>query len=230
MLKSTTSPKNTGLQTLTSTTVPGKSVTPDISTQKVKKDFPLEVGNSWVYEYQGYSKDNRASWMVADTVIRREEQQGWVAALVQRDVTLVKGTPGPDFIEPPEAASFWYVLHGNQVFRQDGELNWKKVEQSWLELEFPLPNPHCWYPDPDLRSGTPQPGQVGCRKADTPVTSLKLEAGNFERCYTLLTSYRNGTEKLVFCAGVGFVQASFDHTGTPYGYQYNLSGYLLQGR
>lgn len=190
--------------------------------------FPLQVGNSWVYDYQAYSGDEKASWQVVDTIVETRQSGMLSAFTLQREVSLVQGMPSKEFINTPKAQTYWYILSGNAVYRQE-TLDWSTVENSGLELVWPFPAQGCWFPDPEQRSNLALPGRPGCRSADGPLT-LQLPAGSMDHCYHLMTPYNNGAILLDFCEQVGFVGGKFDHAGTAFGDSFQLTAYSLQNK
>jgi hypothetical protein len=213
--------------------LPGTTLTPvEALNQQMELVFPLQVANSWVYDYQGYSGDTKAGWQVIDTMLEERQQNGLLAIKVERSVTLTSGTPGKDFINPPQAADFWYVLDGTHIYRQD-ELDWSKMDGSWLELTWPFPQQGCWYPDPTQRSTQAASiGQPGCRSAGdaTAPVAIQTPSGLINGCYHLDTPYNDGPVRLDFCEQVGIVGGEFKHNGNPYGYEYTLLAYSLQNK
>lgn len=193
--------------------------------QQTLKEFPLGMANSWVYQYRAYSGDQNTIWQVADTVVDVRTHPPYIAAQIERQTTLLEGSP---VLQPrPSPGSFWYVIDGEAVYRVEGELVWDQVRLGSLELQFPLPGDQCWFTDPQQRAQSYDPNLPGCRKASGP-TSLKLPAGSFDRCYQLVTPFNNGSIRQSFCSGVGLVQEQFDHVGSPFGYALTLTAYAFQ--
>jgi hypothetical protein len=190
----------------------------------VLKDFPLGLANSWVYDYQAYDLDRKSTWQVADTVIDVQTHPPFVAAHIQRGVTLLDGPADLRSIAPD---SYWYILEGGLVYRIVGELDWSQVRNGSLEFVFPLPGERCWFPAVQQRSQPFNQDLPGCRRASGPV-NLQFPVGAFERCYQLATPFNNGSIKQTFCSGIGLVQEKFDHAGTPFGYQMTLIAYAFQ--
>ena len=193
-------------------------------TDLVLKDFPLGLANSWVYDYQAYEGDRKAAWQVADTVVEVQTHPPFVAAHIQRDVTLVSG---PADLKPVAPDSYWVVLEGGMVYRIVGDLDWGQVRNGSLEYIFPLPGESCWFQEAQQRSQPFNQDSPGCRRASGPV-SLTLPVGAFEHCYQLVTPWNTGSINQTFCSGVGLVQEKFDHAGTPFGYQMTLIAYAFQ--
>jgi hypothetical protein len=212
--------------TLTAEVTPNLAPVP-AGTLMALRDLPLRVGNAWVYDYQAYSGDQKAHWQVADTVIAVEEYSPYVAGQIDRVVTLISGSPGKDFIDPPVNMNWWMVLGDGKVFHQD-ILDWNKVEQSPLDLVLPLPgNTPCWFVDAGQRKNFPESGKPGCRSA-SPLKTVNMNSGTFIGCFDLVTPYNNGLTRTTFCPGIGFIAEKFDHQGTLYGYEYSMRAYVLQ--
>ena len=197
------------------------------ATRQTLLDFPLTTGNSWVYQHEGYSAGEQATWRIANTVEENNTHPPYYAARIQSDVTLVSGTPGSSFINPPRSRIFWYVVDGISLYRLDDPIDWSSLTSSWLELQFPFPSQGCWYPDPTQRSQSPASDLPGCRSASGPV-AVDTPAGHFERCFQITTRYNSGNTLDVFCIGIGFVEGEYRHNGTEYGSHYVLTAYLLQ--
>ena len=190
-------------------------------------DFPLAAGNSWVYRFEGHTGTQKAVWKVSDTVVQVEMHGPYYAAKIQSEVALLEGAPGADFLNPPQAQTFWYVVNGLAVYRLEDPIDWTAVSTSWLELLFPFPSPTCWYPDPTQRAQTPAAGLPGCRSASGP-TAIDTPAGHIESCFQVNTTYNGGSMLLTFCRGLGIVANDYQHAGTDFGSHVVLTGYLLQ--
>ena len=164
---------------------------------------------------------------MADTIVQDETHPPYYAVKIQREVTLLEGAPGPDFINPPQAETFWYTVDGSSVYRMQDPIDWTQLSASWLEFRFPFPTETCWYPDPAQRAQSLAAGLAGCRSASGPV-SVDTPAGHFDNCYQVTTLYNGGNTILTFCRGLGIVESEYQHAGTEYGSHYVLTGYLLQ--
>jgi hypothetical protein len=222
-------------QTLPSQTQLAASTVPAITLTAVSEQsrqtrlvFPLQTANSWVYEYQAYSGDEQATWQIIDTMLDTLSSGPLFAVKVEREVRLTSGSPSQDFIDRPLSGTFWYVVDGAQVFRQE-ELDWSKIADAWLELVWPFPVSSCWYPEAGQRSDPAIPGRPGCLYARGPVM-IQTQVGQLDRCYHLVTPYNNGNVQIDFCEQVGIVGGQFRHSGTPYGYKFILTAYSLQNQ
>lgn len=223
------------------TPLPAKPTAPSTSSvpvpvefQQALTAFPLVSGDSWIYNYVAYSGDQTAVWQISDTVTTtRGTGRTWIASL-ERQVELVSGTPGADFINPPKASSTWLVVElgaepgAFSVYRLDDVMNLDKVADSILEYVFPLSEgAACWFPDAATRQLAPGENTPGCRKAGASHIAA-YPAGSFMGCVDLMTPYNDGAFIQTFCPTVGIAGGKYDHRGTPFGYSFELVAYLLQ--
>ena len=194
--------------------------------------FPLETGSTWVYTEEAYSGDEKATWRVVDTVTDNLVRSSLFAARVQREVTLLSGIPSAHFIHPPTNEVFWYLVDGKAIYRQDVDqpagLAWDGLDRLTLEWVLPLSaQAPCWFPDPSQRQAMPVPGASGCRTAGAEM-SLKSPAGAFNHCHPVMTNDSYGSDKLIFCDGVGIASHTYDRQDHSFGEQLLLTGYLVQ--
>lgn len=168
--------------------------------------FPLQVGNSWIYRLEAGTTDCAAekmthAWIMTDTVVELRRYAPYAAARIQHDVILTQGTaadaPVFDLTRPGE---FWYIINGDQVYRQPGEPDWQSTGSGTLLFTFPL----------------------GAGSQAAGPKRLTLPAGPLESCYTLTTA---GGEQ-AFCLGLGIASDQGQDAG--FAYRYELTGYLLQ--
>jgi len=152
----------TSTRTDTPTTTPSPTPTPPNSPLA---EFPLDVGNTWVYtsiRYAGY--DTQTITMTAtmtNTVVEVRWQPPIFAAKIRSEYKPDQ-VPGDleenEWVErlPLEEStdSYWYVISGTQVYlyytRNDMELkyiDWKSaLSQTGPEYVFPLAEGDCWEP------------------------------------------------------------------------------------
>ena len=202
--------------------------------QQALTAFPLLSGDSWIYTYKAYTGEQTAIWRIADTVTSTRAVGKIWAASMERQVELISGTPGSDFINPPKASATWLVIElGTEpgafsVYRPDDMMNLDQLADSTLEFVFPLSEgAACWFPDAAARQLAPGENTPGCRKAGARYTAV-YPAGSFMGCVDLITLYNDGPIIQTFCPTVGITAGKYDHRGTPFGYTYELAAYLLQ--
>jgi hypothetical protein len=230
------------------TKIPTPKPTPPISPLP---DFPLNLGNTWVYSYTDYSTNYKdesdistgqiitATSLITETVVETQLHDGYFIAEIAKNKTLV--TLSVDLNELDHwhtlnwdgiksgAETYWYVITGTHVYRQQEELDITNVESSWLEYVFPLEK-NRWYPDswqreefPDIDTGP----SSGIRLTSGPIEK-HLPAGKFKNCFEVLTIYLGGGTISWFCSGVGYVGEEFDHMGTPFGFRTVLIDYIMK--
>jgi hypothetical protein len=185
--------------------------------------LPLEEGRRWVYRYDAYVEETRASYIYTDTVHEVINESNYIAARVERRVEVLEEPEGTLFTSP-EAESFWYVLlKDGRIYRQ-AELDLERLDDKGT-LEYALPfNPQrCWYSDPQQRANLAASAvdYPGCRRPSKP-QAMSTEVGDFERCYVIVTSYNSGAVTEELCEGVGVVGAHYDHAGSRFGYEATL--------
>ncbi len=131
---STPTPKP--MNTLTPTTQPAPTVItptpiPTITSNPIP-EFPLTVGNTWVYSatYRGRSINFEAltaTYVITDQVIATQVYSSMFGAVVQRTSYLVEGSPYKDLqvtdyrwkLENPVSRQYSYVINDNKIYKQD---------------------------------------------------------------------------------------------------------------
>jgi hypothetical protein len=171
----------------------------------------LSEGSYWVYEYRAYGGENEATYVVTDTVETAEWQGADYVAQMLRQTSYLTGVPG--LINEPPPERYWYIVHQNQLYRQR-ELDLEAVERSWLEYLYPPPL--FWFPDPADRA---RDDLMGSGRVRFPAEDLQVPAGLFTNCSQIATHYLGGSPQLWHCPGVGIVKETYDHRGTPFGYE-----------
>ena len=197
-------------------------------------DFPLTLGNTWIYSYTVYTENETTSWRVSDTVVATQAQDGYQVTEIQQDVVLTSGYSPPDIKYTPVSEKYWYLSDGSHYYRQNGRLIISQVNRSWLELVLPLSEGLCWYPGPDQRlqvSTTPPPASsrtYGCRIVTGSPAQFDTPAGEFSFCFRLMTPDGGGSSNITFCKGVGMVAENYDESDVRFGYHSILIGYMIQ--
>ncbi len=249
----TLSPTSTSSPTVTSTSTPippTPTPTPPISPIS---DFPLNLGNTWIYSYAAYSTNDSqndndirddqiitATSLITETVVNTRLHGDYFVAKIVKSKTVITLSVDTDELDHWHShnwygvksgeETYWYVITGTHVYRQQKELDLTTVESSWLEYVFPLEERMGWYPDswqrdefPDIDTGP----SSGIRVAYGPVKK-QIPGGEFENCFKVLTIYLGGGTESWFCLGVGFVGEEFDHMGTPFGLREVLIDYIIK--
>lgn len=191
--------------------------------------FPLAPASTWIYEYSAYAEDQQATWIVTETILSVQESDGLLIAEVERLAQIEQGEFNKTLPSAPESGIFWYILRDGQLYRQTVALSpGDLTKNTRLELVSPLESVPCW---PVVDVGNPGPlnrGDSGCRYVSAFLPVYETPAGRFEDCLELVTSYLSGGILTVFCPNIGFVAETYRHSGTPFGYEFVLTGYSLQ--
>ncbi|KAA3653562.1 MAG: hypothetical protein DWQ04_35155 [Chloroflexi bacterium] len=200
--------------------------TPSSILNSTLSDFPLQLGNSWIYSHTAYFGEEIATYLITDTVKDARTNGNYYIAEMGRDWKQVSGTLASDDVYGLGVNQYWYIVDGLQVYVQLNQLDLSTVESSWLEYIFPLDNSiGSWYPSGEQRSSE-YVGFSGHRRIYSLV-DMKVPAGEFRKCPYILTFYNNGRNEDWFCPGIGLVARKFDHQGTKYGYHTNLVEYSI---
>lgn len=195
--------------------------------------FPLAKGTTWTYSYRPYqpaADPNQivsAEYRLTETVTKVTTTAGVTVAHVQSTLSPVQ-VPA-EFPALTLPAEFWYVVRGTQVFQSNTPLDPAAVDPSQLILAFDLPLSmnRSWcaqQADPKAPTGTSVPGcENGGKTSVLQAAATRVPAGNFESCYQLQTFYNDGSFFQWFCTGVGVVSVQYDHNGTRFGFQQELT-------
>ncbi|MEN6410067.1 MAG: hypothetical protein ABFD44_10205, partial [Anaerolineaceae bacterium] len=141
-ISSTAMPQNTpptaSIATSTASPLPAESspIPSESPSQRVEtiqpliavgsSELPLATGNTWVYTAEVYNGEERAVFMVTDTVVEMVAQGTRTAARLERTVQPTGENPPSDQIDAPVAEIYWLVLDGGKMYRiSGGELNWE---------------------------------------------------------------------------------------------------------
>jgi len=241
-LASTKTPVPTPSHTATQTFTPISSETPPILTSTLTAtpvlsplaDFPLDVGNYWVYHYYAYEQNISAEVTITVKVISTQMISGYFIAEMDRKNQITSGRF--TLYSPPQPlpeGRFWYIVNGGRVYVQWGDtLDLTKVNKIYLEYVFPLLENPCFFRYngmlEDFTQASPNdPNSFrGCTWVEGPVEMVTI-AGTFENCSLVVTPGHAGGFAEWLCPGIGYVGDKYDHAGTPYGYETTLVDYYL---
>ena len=196
------------------------------------QELPLSVGNSWAYRVTRYDGFNpnlimTATLVMTDTIISVENKDGFFVATVQSErsaETLVEVRGDyhvTDSLQPATTETYWLIVDGSRVLRQDGKLNLSDLQSRTLvELVFPISLHGKWsmYAAKDA----PLNGEV------TKAGSITVPAGTFADCFYLQGVIGGMTFDDWFCPGIGVVWRNAEHHGTPYGNKRELVSYKVK--
>ncbi len=199
---------------------------------KYNQFLPLDIGNSWTYQVTRYDSFNTNDIMTAtstlkDTVLQFENSKNfWVATIesVQSAEVLldVRGnSPTTNRLMPAQTEDYWLIVDDNRIIRQEQSLNLDDLQnQTSVELVFPMKLSSKWsmsnFKDAHLNNEVKEVG------------SIKVPAGEFSDCFHTEGTMGGTTFGIWFCPGIGIVQRSVEHKGTPFGSKQELTSYKVK--
>ena len=187
---------------------PSPSSTP-VPLSLILADFPLVLGTTWVYSAEISYQDpndymNLLTWTgtVTDAVIdKKTESDGKVVFTVQEDLE-----PKPPEDVWRKSGTFEYTITGDGVF--EGRM---KVYQ------YPLEDNQTWQAFSDFGY------EMMVHRIGQTVTPY----GKVDNCFNLIIATNPDISIETFCAGIGFVEHSYRHHGTPQIEKFTLSAFTL---
>jgi hypothetical protein len=198
----------------------------DTDTQKAVSLYPLRTGSTWVYEYLGFDSNREVVWQVVMNVVDVIVREDYYIAQIEQSALLLEGDPGVNFAYSPNEGTFYYLIDGENLYRIDS-LDELDLQDAWLELVLPLPEPsEGWYPEPGRRSEL-SAGQMGYRIASAPYQEGSLAEESYV-CHNISTMMVAGSERQTFCEGVGYFYAELINFDENTGYRIELKGFSLQ--
>jgi len=196
------------------------------------QELPLSVGNSWVYRvtrFDGFNPNDimTATFTITDTITSVEIKDGFFVATVQSEhsaetLVEVRGNyPVTDSLRPAATETYWLIVDGNRVLRQDDKLNLSDLQSRVLvEFVFPISLNSQW----SMYNAKDAP----LNRKVTKVGSITVPAGTFTECFYLEGVIGGMTFEDWFCPGIGVVWHNAEHHGTPYGNRRELISYRVK--
>ncbi len=122
---------------------------------------------------------------------------------------------------PAQTENYWLIVDDNRILRQEQNLNLDDLQnRTSVELVFPMKLGNKWSMSNSI--GAPLNNEV------KGVSSIKVPAGAFSNCFHTEGTMGGTTFGTWFCPGIGIVQRSIDHKGTPFGYEQKLASYKVK--
>lgn len=199
---------------------------------KYNQELPLSVGNQWVYRvtrYDGFNPNDiiTATFTITDTITSVETRDGFFVATVQSEhsaetLVEVRGNyPVTDSLQPAATETYWLIVDGNRVLRQDDNLNLSDLQsQVFVQFVFPISLDSQW----SMYNVKDAP----LNRKVTRVGSITVPAGTFSGCFYLEGVIGGTTFEDWFCPGIGVVWSNTEHHGTPYGSRQELISYRVK--
>jgi hypothetical protein len=212
-LSKTTIPISTVVTATPSPLTPSVGVTPDLIA-----DFPLALGNTWVYSstrYEGYEGPNRmtATYVITEKVVETQIDPPYFVAKVQREERLV-AAPAQWNGSEEWTELYWRILSGTQLYQQRFELDLSDPASFQLEYVFPLSEKESWCPGEKIQE---KDCTASGKRTVLKATSRNVPAGEFESCFEIGEDFNTGVYSHWFCPGIGIIEAKGDHSGFPFG-------------
>lgn len=198
---------------------------------KYDQELPLSVGNYWSYQvtrYDGFNSNDimTATFTMTDTITGVELQDGFFVATVQSEhsaetLVRVRGNyPITDALRPAATQTYWLIVDGDRVLRQDDQLDLSDLQSRVLvELVFPLNLASQW----STYNATDAP----LNREVTKTGRITVPASTFTDCLYLEGVIGGMTFEDWFCPGIGLVWHNAEHHGTPYGNKRELVSYRI---
>jgi hypothetical protein len=205
-------------------------------------DFPLALGNTWVYSgtfYQGSNPTTilTATYVVTESVvdILHSDLGEYTIIQIARDENLrscpTEWQTRPDnwcdrlAIYEPEY--YWYVIDGATLYRQELLASHRLFERGNRELLFPIAEGAQWYINHTMAQAHPNYDVNSMLRKVISEGAYTIPAGDFEKCFQMMTVIGGNTSLLHYCPEVGFVERSNIHHGTPFGTHEVLIAYTF---
>ena len=206
----TPSPTNTDLATPTiqASETPLPSSTP-VPFPLILADFPLVLGTTWEYSAEiSYQDPNDymklLTWKgtITEKVINKKiEADGKIIFTIQKDLE-----PTPPEQVWRRSGSFEYTVSGDGVFEGNMKI-----------YQYPLEDNMKW----KAFSG------FDYEMLAQPIENVNTLYGELDNCYVFITATNPDTSIDTFCKGIGFVEHSYRHHGTPQDEKFVLSSFIL---
>lgn len=223
------------------------SVTPDPTTtapptsaplSNPEIDYPLALGNTWVFQstrYQGYpiSEPVTAMLVITETVVDVENASPYFIAKIHQDRSAEAPFIVPDGrqseLRPAESGDYWLVLEENRLlYRQENKHDLSKLEEALVKFVFPLKVGDRWPLTENQTKMLPSGVKPGMTRQVVKRGTVVVPAGRFADCALLREEWVDAAFEDWFCPNVGIVESKSDHRGVPESWHRVLIHYELK--
>ncbi len=196
-------------------------------------DYPLALGDTWVYEstrYEGFNPHDimTATQIITETVVGIKNDPSFLATKIRQETSADLPISVPkdweDMLRLASTVEYWLVVQDNRIYRQERNPDPTNLrDPDSLELVFPVQLGDQWNWLPARLPIEPQTGGIA-RQVVTTGTTI-VPAGKFDQCFLIREDWVDSTVEDWFCPGVGWVEKKSDHSGTPVGRHWVLVRY-----
>jgi len=205
-------------------------------------DFPLALGNTWVYSgtfYQGFNQDTvlTATYTVTETVVdvlSSELKPHRVFQIARSEE--VRSCPD-QWLEQPEnwcartdvdePTYHWYAVDESTLYHQRRLEIYQLPERSIREMVFPLAEGEAWYLTTEMAETYPDQAADSMLRKVEEEGPRELPSGAFEACFRMTETIGGSGGVTWYCSRIGIVERSTDHRGTPFGSREVLIDYAF---
>lgn len=163
-------------------------------------DFPLTLGNTWIYSstrYEGYEGPHlmTATYIITERVVETQASPPYFVAKIHREEKLL--TASAQWGGSEEwGQDYWRIISGTHVYRQGLKLDLSDQESFQLEYTFPLSTTKSWCPAKKI----PEEDCIASGKRTViKAATRSVPAGDFETCYEIVEDFTTGTYNHWFC-------------------------------
>jgi len=205
-------------------------------------DFPLALGNTWVYSgtfYQGFNQATvlTATYRVTERVVDvlYSELGPYTIFQIARDEELAscpeewQEMPQNwcDGLASQEPEYYWYAVDGRTIYQQRRLEVYRLPERGIKELVFPLAEGEQWYLSEEMAEANPNYEVDSMLRKVEEKGSIGTPAGDFRECFRMAEVIGGNESVMWYCTEVGVVERATHHRGTPFGSHEVLVDYMF---
>jgi hypothetical protein len=215
--------------------VPTPTITPTSKLPVWEKDYPLAVGNRWIFQATRYdsvpiTEIVTTAFVITETVVQVQNEPPYYAAKIQRQASAqvpIYVSPGMAEValNPAVMDEYWLIASGKRIYRQE-KLDLANLgNDATIELVFPLQAGDAWYETEAMLKLYPDKKNLSMLNRVSRVDKINTPVGSFSNCYFIEKVIGGSTFENWFCPGIGWVDLKSDHHGTPFGARWTLIRY-----
>jgi len=214
----------------------------DPTEHQVRVDFPLALGNTWVYSgtfYQGFNPTTilTATYTATERVVDvlHSELEPYTIFQIARYEDLVfcpeewqeRSENWCASLASDEPEYYWYVVDGRTVYRQQRLEVYRLHERGIKELVLPLAEGEQWYLSAAMAEANPNYEVDSMLRHVEQRAPREVPAGDFGECFRMVEVIGGNYNEMWVCTEIGIVERATDHRGTPFGEHEVLIDYVF---